>query len=60
MNKYTILITSTLGTKGATVELPATNQTQERVKRGIVARVVEPSEPEEIKVIKPRERKAKK
>jgi hypothetical protein len=59
MNKYTVLITSQLGRKGDVVELPVSSQTQERIKRGIVALFVEPHKPEETKVSKSRERKSK-
>jgi hypothetical protein len=50
MNKYKVLITSTLGTSGDLVLLPANSQTQERLKKGIIC---------EVKVIEPEEVKTK-
>ena len=48
MNDYKILITSTLGKAGNIVSLPPTDQTRERLKKGIVC---------EVKVIAPMETK---
>ena len=61
MKKYIVLITSIVGRKGDVVELPSNSQTQERLDRGIVKAVeVESFKPEEKKIIKPTNRKAKK
>ena len=61
MKKYIVLITSIVGRKGDVVELPSNSQTQERLDRGIVKAVeVESFKPEEKKIIKPINRKAKK
>ena len=48
MQKYKVLITSTLGIAGDIVLLPPNSQTQERLKKGIVG---------EIKIIAPIETK---
>ena len=63
MAQYIVLITSIVGRKGDTVELPDNSQTTERLKRGIVADIpkpIETFEPVEKKVTKPTFRKAKK
>ena len=55
MKDYKILITSTLGKAGNIVSLPPTDQTRERLKKGIVCevKIVAPAE------TKKRTRKAK-
>jgi len=50
MKTYKVLITSTLGKSGQLVELPDNSQTNERLKKGIVA---------EVKIVAPEETKAK-
>ena len=63
MAQYIVLITSIVGRKGDTVELPDNSQTDERLKRGIVACIQKPTEsfePVEKKVTKPVFRKTKK
>jgi hypothetical protein len=63
MAQYIVLITSIVGRKGDTVELPDNSQTTERLKRGIVAGIpkpIETFEPAEKKVTKPTSWKAKK
>ena len=50
MKTYKVLITSTLGKSGQLVELPDNSQTNERLKKGIVA---------EVKIVEPEETKAK-
>ena len=63
MAQYIVLITSIVGRKGETVDLPDNSQTTERLTRGIVAAIPKPTEsfePVEKKVIKPTFRKAKK
>ena len=50
MKTYKVLITSTLGTSGQLVKLPDNSQTNERLKKGIVA---------EVKIVAPEETKAK-
>jgi len=62
MSDYVVLITSIIGMQGDVVTLPDNAQTKERLARKLISPVYdsEPSEPEEVKVIKPRIKKAKK
>jgi len=50
MQKYKVLITSTLGKSGDLVMLPSNSQTVERLKKGIIC---------EVKIIEPEEVKTK-
>lgn len=62
MNDYVVLVTSIIGKEGDVVSLPDNSQTKERLAKKLIVPVYEsePVKPTEVKVIKPRVKKAKK